>query len=201
MRGRGRMSTIDDVEDAVGTEKRAENILETRLVNPTYVVCTRRIHSYAARSKSKRFSHALETRRARGGDGETARRRPMCSAYQSIESKSRYIDSETSPEGVYSPFIASLIRSSTRRSGPTPTRASCSTRLAGLPVTPRAIDAVTNGKDSARRNASAVRPMVSSPTSSVDVSAARAARPEDMGKYLLDSERRAYECVRRVHIA
>ena len=60
----------------VGTEKRAENSLETRVVNPTYVVCTRRIHSYAARSKSKRFSHALETRRARGGDGETARRRP-----------------------------------------------------------------------------------------------------------------------------
>lgn len=95
-------------------------------------------------------------------------------AHQSMESKSRYIDSETSPEGVYSPRIASLIRSSTRRSGPTPTRASCSTRLAGLPVTPRAIDAVTNGKDAARRNASAVRPIVSSPTSSVDVSAAPA---------------------------
>ena len=31
----------------VGTEKRAENILETRLVNPTYAICTRRIHSYA----------------------------------------------------------------------------------------------------------------------------------------------------------
>ena len=48
----------------------------------------------------------------------------------------------------------------------------------------------------ARRDASVVGRRLD-----VSPSPPRAARPEDMGKYLLDSERRAYECLRRVHIA